>query len=110
MNFKLWLEEAFGDCFRYAGKRAVQEKSDLYHGLVTNPMSEDPPYWHAWVEIDGTIYDWQCMKAGCGGKYCQKGYPREVFYELFNPKNIKKYSNREAIRNMVQSGHWGPWE
>lgn len=81
------------------------------HGLVTEPMS-DPPhrYLHAWVEDNGYVYDWQTMEAGHGGIYRGRGWPRETFYEVFQPEHMVRYSWEQALANLARHGHHGPWE
>jgi len=120
MNFKQWLEvkiEPCGECFRWSFSQITKDDSaKLVHGLVTPPFSNKPPYWHAWIEKGDLVKDWQTMEAKIGGKFAGKGYPKNLFYELYQPKNIRKYSTSKAIEKWVQSkspehpnGHMGPW-
>lgn len=72
----------------------------------------DPPhrYLHAWIEDNGYVYDWQTMEAGHGGVYRGRGFPRDVFYELFQPEDTVRYSWEQALANLVRHGHHGPWD
>jgi hypothetical protein len=38
-----------------------------------------------------------------------KGYPKSIFYELFDPQTIHRYTPREVLRLSVEHGHSGPW-
>jgi hypothetical protein len=89
------------------------------HGTVSAPFSSPPRrYMHAWVERGGTVYDWQTMVAGHGGKYRGIGYPVAVFYDLYKPTDVTRYTTDEALtafarsRGGRESGlqHYGPWK
>lgn len=72
---------------------------------------------HAWVEHRGKAYDWQTMEAGYGGKFRGKGYPIEVFNEIYKPTGTRRYTQEEAIVALLKSRggdvsggpHYGPW-
>ncbi|NIQ15498.1 MAG: hypothetical protein GTO02_14205 [Candidatus Dadabacteria bacterium] len=104
-----------GQCYSYAlnliKKSGWDEDVMLVHGTVSAPFS-DPPhsYNHAWIEKEGIVYDWQCMEFGHGGKYRSKGYPKAVFYELYDPQNMTRYDKEQALINAVRNGHFGPWD
>lgn len=116
MNFKNWMENKktipCGDCFRFATQEAENyPNATIVHGTVTAPFSQPPnEYAHAWIESDGIVYDWQTMKAGHGGNFQGKGYPLDVFNELYKPKNELRYTPEEATINALRHKHWGPWE
>lgn len=100
-----------GLCFPWANRYASERGGVVVHGLVTEPLS-DPPhrYLHAWVEDNGYVYDWQTMEAGHGGIYRGRGWPREAFYDVFQPEHMVRYSWEQALANLVRQGHHGPWE
>ncbi len=54
--------------------------------------------------------DWQTMVVGYGGpNFARRGYPIPIFYELYRPMKVKRYTPTEAMVNMVRTGHKGPW-
>ncbi|MHA2062846.1 MAG: hypothetical protein ACXABY_00455 [Candidatus Thorarchaeota archaeon] len=101
-----------GECFRWANTYVIDHPNAIvFHGTVEAPFSKPPKrYAHAWVEDRGKVLDWQIMVAHHGGKWRGKGYPREVFYELYSPKVSSSYTSTEATRSFVQHGHHGPWD
>lgn len=102
---------ACGDCFRWAVQDAAEQGGTVVHGVVTEPSSSPPHrYEHAWVERGGTVFDWQTMEAQHGGKYRGKGYPLDVFYELYTPEGVVKYTAGEAVGEAARTGHYGPWD
>jgi len=110
---------ALGDCYRYAYHRTSEEGGTLVHGTVEQPFARPSrSYGHAWVEHEGTVYDWQTMEAHGGGNWMGKGYPQEVFYELFKPTEMTRYTSEEALTAAASStggrlgggAHYGPWE
>jgi len=112
MSFKQWLETSApcGECFQWACGQAMRDKSvKVFHGLITMPFSNKPPHQHAWIEKNGRIWDWQMAEAGFGGKFHGKGYPPEIFEELFKPHDVKEYTAEEAIDNRNIHGHCGPY-
>lgn len=108
-----------GHCYDWAYQQIKADESGesiLVHGTVSDPFSIPPhSYKHAWVEKGGMVFDWQTMVAHHGGKHMGKGYPVEVFYELFQPKKMKRYSKEEAYKAMLKAVkkhgklHYGPW-
>jgi len=96
-----------GLCHVYAQKRAVKALVDgdrnvkLVNGTITEPFSKPShSYEHSWVEVNGTIQDWQTMtpETGIGGKYRGVGYPKETFYELFKPRRVKVFTPTEYLK------------
>jgi len=100
-----------GRCYAWALEYLRQHPgATLVHGTVTEPFSRPPrSFPHAWIVHEGTVYDWQCMEAGCGGKWNGIGYPLAVFLNLFAPTRTWKYNQEEALILMVKTGHSGPW-
>jgi hypothetical protein len=109
---------ACGMCYPWAYRQTIGDPSGrtvLAHGTVTEPLSQPPKsYQHAWAErttVDGIlVLDWQTMEAAHGGRWRGKGYPRAVFFELFQPADVTYYNADEAMRQMLQHRHMGPWD
>ena len=113
MSFYEFWEEVIpaGDCFRFATKLAVDmlkdgiiPDDDIYvvHGIV-HPKHHPREYWHAWVEAQGKVYDWQMRQTKVGS------LPITDFYELYQPKNTKKYTPARAVGLAIRHSHAGPW-
>ena len=106
-----------GQCFPYAVQQAMQfgmaeSESDfaVVHGVVHTPCAIPAHrYVHAWIEWHGAVHDWQTMKAGHGGKYEKKGYPKVIFYALYKPERIKTYTAAEAMAECLKRNHERPW-
>jgi len=99
-----------GLCFKWANQQAIKNDAIVVHGIVTDPLSNPPhSYPHAWIEVNGVVKDWQTMEAGCGGIYRGKGYPIDVFYELFQPQDVVKYEAHEAVTKLLATAHHGSW-
>lgn len=105
--------EATGLCFPWA-LRYLLDHPDvmLCHGMVTEPMASDPRvYSHAWIETpDGLVLDWQTMESYFGGKWRGVGYPIDVFYELYDPEYISRYTFEQAAWLRGKTRHEGPWQ
>jgi len=100
-----------GECFSWALQDAAAYGGTVVHGVVTTPLSSPPHrYEHAWVEREGKVYDWQTMEAQHGGRYRGKGYPIDVFYELYRPTATVQYTAGEAVGELSREGHYGPWD
>jgi len=102
---------ACGLCFPWAWRDVFDNGGTLVHGTVTAPQKRPRhTYAHAWVERDGKVYDWQTMKAGHGGRHRGKGYPRDLFYDLYEPEEVRRFDQEEAMVNLPRYGHYGPWD
>jgi len=77
------------------------------HGKVRQPFT-DYYYNHAWIEINGVVKDWQTMKMG-SSKFANIGWPKDLFYETFNPIEVKEYSSKQLIKMVQKLGHAGPF-
>jgi len=101
------LTEAAGLCFKYVFDWAVKNIEDghksVVHGEVENPHLKGHRYWHAWIEKDGRIYDWQTEQAG--------KQPMRYFkwYALMKPKDMKRYTAKEVVQKCFKTKHQGPW-
>ena len=91
-------EDLAGLCFPTATREAADRGGEVVHALVTHPVSR-MRYWHAWVERDGRVYDNTVAQL-----------PIAKFYELFQPKDVRRYSHYEANTCMLRTRHHGPWE
>lgn len=102
---------ALGQCYDWAFAYARKHPgATLVHGTVTEPFSRPPHnFGHAWIVHEGTVYDWQCMEAGCGGNWNGIGYPLTIFMNLFSPRKTTKYTPEEALLLANRTGHHGPW-
>jgi hypothetical protein len=97
-----------GDCFNYAFLDHITRKpSTLVHAIVQHPHS-GKKFYHAWTEDDNKVYDWQTMKLGMS-KYAGQGWPKDEFYSVYKPTDIKKYPG--SVGNFRSKfKHTGPWE
>jgi hypothetical protein len=106
--------KAIGECYTFAFKKALKsivdgtaDKTVIIHATVKDVWDKHP-YSHAWVEVDGVVYDWQTMEAG-SSKYAGEGWPRDDFYKAYTPYNIKKYTPKQTSQLSNEKGHTGPW-
>ena len=102
-----------GECFPYAFLEYFlrHPNATLVHAMVKPDVPGAPTnhYWHAWVEDDDRVYDWQTMKLGMS-KHAFVGWPKADFYELFNPIKVRRYSAPSIIKDFrKKSRHCGPW-
>jgi hypothetical protein len=102
---------ALGQCYAWALAYLRRHPgATLVHGTVVEPFSNPPHrFLHAWIVHEGTVLDWQCMEAGCGGNWNGIGYPLTVFLNLFDPIRTKKYTQEQAADLFRKTGHSGPW-
>lgn len=82
-----------GDCYRLAGLRILDEHSwRLVHGIASGVQ-------HAWLERDGRVWepvhDTELDVAEFASKY--------------RAMKERDYDAIEAAKNIVRTGHWGPW-
>jgi len=52
--------------------------------------------------MDGLVYDFS------NGQHAI--WPAEIYYDLGKVQNTKRYSFDQATKNLVEIGHYGPWE
>jgi len=102
-----------GDCYFTAG-RAIMDvygqgegEAFLVHAIVQGrgPLDGEE-FGHAWIEIGPICYDF-----ANGHRLMMT---RDDFYRLGGveekPRRYAKYSPREAMKMMADSGNFGPWE
>lgn len=123
-----------GDCYPTANRLVSSKLGDpdeddwrAVHGVVTGQGElEGVRFGHAWVEKnqrfpipegvdDATRKMWENMKIATvidrsNGNNVE--LPAELYYKIgqIDESTVQRYSPSEASRNMVRSGHHGPWE
>ena len=97
-----------GDCYEAAAKLLYAHRScpgiALVHGTVTGqgPVA-GIRYGHAWVEVGDVVLD------PSNGRFVVARKP--AYYaagEINEP--VMRYTFAEAAREMIETGHYGPWE
>jgi len=102
-----------GDCYQAAGRLILYGDKDvtpygelyLIHGMVDGQgQLKGVRYDHAWCEDDHLIYDFS------NGRRII--FPKQLYYSIGNidPHENFKYSKEEALKFVVETGTWGPWE
>ena len=91
-----------GECFMYAYDFAKQNGGTLKHGMVTHPWDKND-FWHAWVEKDGKVFDWQTEQRNAD--------PVDVadFHTWWKPRDIRTYTVEDARKLAWRDKHYGPW-
>jgi len=119
---------AVGDCYEAAANYVINNSGVvsflvppgatarpglmLVHGEVTGQGKiEGVKYGHAWVEDGDLVIDVS------NGRDLQ--LPKAAYYALGRvdndgaqriKPNLHRYTAKEARRNLVMHGHWGPWD
>lgn len=100
-----------GRCYELSGRYVVEHPSEaaiLVHGTVINPFKNKlhttgekllPKIDHAWVEVDGDIYD----------PVMDITWQKNVYEDFFKAETTKKYTYRELLPILDKEGNWGPW-
>lgn len=73
---------------------------------------------HGWMEYKNKAYDWQGTEGGhyaailkrILGSSMTKGIPLPVFYSMYHPVRIFRYTAKEILRFSKEYGHCGFWE
>ena len=97
-----------GDCYEAAAKLLMEHRDcpgiALAHGTVTGQGAvAGIRYGHAWVEIGDAVLD------PSNGRLVVARKP--AYYaagEIAEP--VARYTFAEAAREMLETGHYGPWE
>ena len=92
-----------GECFRYAYHFVTEQGGVLKHAMVTHPWDKND-FWHAWVEKDGSVHDWQTAEVRRTDPV-----PVNNFYAWWKPRDVRSYTADEARKHLVKAGHHGPW-
>ena len=96
-----------GDCYSAAGKYILDHphKPDLFlvHGIVTGqgPIA-GIKYGHAWVEEGDLVIEVS------NGRNLR--LPKAAYYALGQIEKTIRYSATEAVKKMLDSHHFGPWD
>ncbi len=105
-----------GECFKWAYQQIMEKghserlgshQWSLVQAIVKNPW-DGKSYPHAWIENKKVVQDWQTMEIGMS-KYKKKGWPRNIFYDTFEPSKVIKYGRDDAIKQLAKANHYGPW-
>jgi hypothetical protein len=112
-----------GDCYYVAGTIAMSEKLTKLAKEFEIPDFQGTPYvvhaevsgqgaisgvryGHAWVEDDLYLYDFS------NGR--EIVFPKQLYYSMGNVVITKpkyyKYTFKEAVEKMLETGHYGSWE
>jgi hypothetical protein len=113
IKLKNILLESLGDCYQAGanlisglGKPAgISDDAKLVHGMVAGQGQLDGVrFGHCWVEDGDTVYDHS------NGR--KLDIPKPVYYAIgqIDPKECYYYTKQEAVKFMVDTGHYGPWE
>ena len=100
-----------GDCFEVAGKNMIHPQDPnimLVHAFVSGqgPLS-GKRFEHAWNEIGDEVID------NSNGRNIHM--PKMLYYAIGNinpkdPNEYRSYNNKQALKYLVTTKHWGPWE
>lgn len=104
-------KEALGDCFKAAGKNVIRNEVPgmiLVHAAVTGQGGiNGVRHAHAWNEIGDVVLD--------NSNNRNIIMRREQYYAIGkvdenNPGQYRRYSRDEALKWMVKTRNYGPWE
>ena len=116
---------ALGQCYPFANRMAMKWSDDhidqtkppgkgvhpdidnknkfkVVHGRITDKFSGESVN-HAWVEMDGVVFDDQTKHTK------PDGIPKDTYYDLYQPQVSDEYTAEESMINCAKSGHQGPW-
>ena len=94
------IEDRAGRCFELSGSGCIQAGGawELVHGEVD--FRPNIRMAHAWLERQGWVYD----------PVLDQTVPRTVYESHVNAIVFRRFGVREAVKRMLTSGHYGPWE
>lgn len=107
-------KKKFGNCYEAAFKTLFHNVSNkelrLVHGVIigNKPGSETfgKPIPHAWIEMDSVVIDpsdhFEWPKISDDHRYYENGQ--------VNQSKLKRYSLPEAVVEVSQYLHYGPWD
>lgn len=99
-------ENQHGNCFQVAVNTVLENPSyTLCHGVVCGqgPIS-GVEYTHAWVEDGDTVID--NTQKNPENKVMDKMF----YYAVGNIHDVRRYSYKEMLENLVKYEHYGPWD
>jgi hypothetical protein len=102
-----------GNCFETAMGLVLGDPTmTLVHGLVHHDVSGE--HWHAWAERTeevhfpgyGPVTMTSCIDHANGNHW--EG-PAALYYSIGRIKTTHRYDDVEAAKEMLRTGHYGPW-
>ena len=96
---------SLGDCYEAAAKYILYEdpSATLVHGI---PIlgTDGKPFGHAWVEKGN-----KCIDVANGNHAV---LPKILYYAMGHQKEKDnyKYTQKEIMKWITKTEHWGPWE
>ena len=93
-----------GDCFEIAGRNVMEHKGwKLCHGTVSGQGHlEGKRFDHAWNEEGDIVFD------NSNGRDIVMR--KERYYELGKISDVKRYTREQAMKLMLKTKNFGPWE
>jgi hypothetical protein len=93
------ISDRAGRCFELSGSGCLQAGGTwtLIHGEVD--LDVNTRMAHAWLERKGWVYD----------PVLDQTVPRDVYVKHVNAIVFRRFNVREASKQMLNSGHYGPW-
>jgi len=98
----------YGDCFQVSAQRLMSPGFPdglLVHGLPVNQSEEHAGkrYWHAWIEVNGTVYDFSRGK--------RLRIAKAEYYHLaqLTEKHVYRYDRETARSILLRTENYGPW-
>jgi hypothetical protein len=71
----------------------------LVHGEVNGPPPTVGRIGHAWLELDGLVYD----------PVLDQAIGQDVYTAKFSAIPVTRYTSVEAANQIATRGHYGPW-
>jgi len=97
-----------GQCFPWVLENCSGDDV-VVHGRVWHQPTKKR-FWHAWIERNGRVYDWQRSEMR------EPWYDMEGFYRITKPTHVKKYPWRKARKiaktwcvEFPRVQPFGPW-
>jgi hypothetical protein len=116
-------EDIGGDCFEVAAKMVVDDHTGrltLVHGLVMGQAggtaTAGKRHWHSWVERPDVLefgdrqHEMTMVIDKSNGNNVE--LPAALYYHAgqIRQDDVRRYSRAEAIANMLEYEHYGPWD
>lgn len=103
-----------GLCFPYALRALRMFGADAVVVHARIKTIEGRRIWHAWIEHKDRVYDWQMSPQKRDQRFWVKpsrrrSVARTKYYDLVQPRSVKKYTPEDACIKAVRSMHFGPW-
>lgn len=106
-------DKADGDCYVVAAKLVAMESVFptylVCHGEATGRGKiAGRRFGHAWIEGELGEMGQVVFDFSNGGNHI---VPRDVYYAMgeIDPVTVRKYTDKEALKLMLRTGHFGPW-